>query len=179
MASDQRACPVDAYVGIGSNLNDPRSQIRRAVAELARLPESRLSAVSGLYLTTPLGPEGQPQYLNAALRLETRLAPLDLLRALQQLELAHGRVRDGVRWGPRTLDLDILLFGDQRIDLPGLRVPHPELGHRAFVLVPLSDLVPGRFQIPGQGRLQDLLDLLPLDGVVPAPAAAGMSPWNR
>ncbi len=159
--------PQIAYVGLGSNLGDPVDQIRRALAALARLPQTRLTAASNLYTTAPIGPQDQPDYINAAARLETRLAPQDLLAALLGCEAAQGRRRDGTRWGPRILDLDLLLYGDTELDLPGLRLPHPEIRHRAFVLIPLGQIAPPGLHIPGQGTLADLLVACPAAGVAP------------
>lgn len=149
------SAPVLAYVGLGSNLAGPRQQIERALAALARLVDSRLLQASSLYASAPMGPADQPDYLNAVAALETRLAPLVLLDALQAIEQRQGRVR-GRRWGPRTIDLDLLLYGDQQIDLPRLRVPHPGMMQRAFVLAPLVE-IGGNIDVPGQGRAADLL----------------------
>jgi 2-amino-4-hydroxy-6-hydroxymethyldihydropteridine diphosphokinase len=146
-----------AYIGIGSNLRDPASQVRRAFRGLALIPESRLRACSPLYLTVPVGIQQQPDYVNAAACVETALSAQALLSQLQLIERRQGRVRDGTRWGPRILDLDLLVFGDFVIDQPGLQVPHPELAKRAFVLVPLSDIAPPALEIPGQGALTRLL----------------------
>jgi 2-amino-4-hydroxy-6-hydroxymethyldihydropteridine diphosphokinase len=156
-----------AYIGIGANLGGPEGQVRRAIMELGQVPASRLLGASSLYQTRPLGPAGQPDYVNAVAALETWLAPEDLLAGLQAIEAAHGRKRNGVRWGARTLDLDLLLFGMAVLDTPGLRVPHPELARRPFVLVPLSDLAPADLLIPGAGLLGDLLAACPRDGVHP------------
>jgi 2-amino-4-hydroxy-6-hydroxymethyldihydropteridine diphosphokinase len=154
------------YIGVGSNLSDPAQQVRTALEDLSGIAESRLLACSSLYRTSPVGPQDQPDYVNAVARLETRLSARDLLAALQGIERRHGRVRDGTRWGPRTLDLDILLFGGAVVDEPGLRLPHPEIGRRAFVLIPLADLAPAELEIPGQGRLADLLARCAGDGVL-------------
>ena len=154
-----------AYVAIGANLAGPEEQARRALVELDQLPGSRILRASPLYLTKPLGARDQPDYVNAVVRLETRLSPRELLRALQAIEDAHDRAREQRRWGPRTLDLDILLYGEDRINEPDLRVPHPEMYRRAFVLVPLADIAPGDLAIPGQGRLAALLAACPRDGI--------------
>jgi 2-amino-4-hydroxy-6-hydroxymethyldihydropteridine diphosphokinase len=153
------------FVALGANLEDPERQVRSALNDLARLPETALIASSALYRTAPLGPPGQPDYINAVACLTTRLPPRALLEALQGIELAHGRQRDGTRWGPRPLDLDILLYGDERIDEPGLRIPHPEMARRVFVLVPLADVAPADFVISGAGTLGDLLAGCPRDGI--------------
>jgi len=172
MAEPCRIRPVPAYIGLGANLDDPRGQVERAAAELAALPHSRLTACSPLYRTAPVGPQDQPDYVNAAARLETRLAPLDLLAALQAIERRHGRVRDGCRWGPRTLDLDILLYGSLRLAQPGLHLPHVEMHRRAFVLVPLADIASADLLVPGHGVLGELLGSVDLAGIEPLPPAA-------
>lgn len=133
---------VRAYIGLGSNLDHPERQLRSAVEALAGIPRTRVLAVSPFYLTPPLGPANQPDYVNAVAALETTLPPLELLDALLAVEAAHGRTRDGERWGPRTLDLDLLLYGEEVIDHPRLTVPHPGLALRAFVLLPLADIAP-------------------------------------
>lgn len=150
---------VVAHIGLGSNLAGPAQQVRRALAELAALPESRLLRHSGLYRSPPLGPQDQPDYVNAVAALATRLAPLALLDALQALETGHRRVRSE-RWGPRTLDLDLLLYGNRRLDLPRLQVPHPGLPLRNFVLYPLAEIDP-QLEIPGHGPLAELLARCP------------------
>ncbi|UHD18336.1 2-amino-4-hydroxy-6-hydroxymethyldihydropteridine diphosphokinase [Thiocapsa bogorovii] len=159
--------PVAVWIGLGSNLQEPERQIESAIGELAALPETRLRAASRLYRTAPVGPLGQPDYINAAVRLETRLAPQALLAELHRIELAHGRRRDGTRWGPRILDLDILVYGDLSLDEPGLTIPHPEMARRAFVLVPLADIAPPDLAVPGVGILVELLERCARDGVKP------------
>lgn len=167
MASDRAlaSAPAVAYVGLGSNLDDPQAQVRLALAALDALPATRLVATSPLYATAPVGPQDQPDYVNAVAHLETRLTPADLLAALLGIEATQGRRRDGTRWGPRTLDLDLLLHGKTWLDLPGLHLPHPQIRHRAFVLIPLADLAPADLEISGQGVLSDLLRACPRDGV--------------
>ncbi len=160
MAAPEHRASVMAYIGLGSNLADPCAQVRHAMDELAVLANCTLCFRSSLYATAPLGPVAQPPFVNAVVSLATALTPLALLGALQGLERDHGRVRDGTRWGPRTLDLDLLVFGELQLQLPGLVVPHPELDHRAFVLVPLAEIAPARLLIPGHGHLQDLLAAL-------------------
>jgi 2-amino-4-hydroxy-6-hydroxymethyldihydropteridine diphosphokinase len=130
---------------------------------LAGLPQCRPVARSSLYATTPVGPIPQPDYINAAAALATTLAPVALLAALQQVERDHGRIRDGTRWGPRTLDLDLLVYGQRRLQQPDLQLPHPEMHRRAFVLVPLAQIAPEGLEIPGLGRLADLLAACPAD----------------
>lgn len=159
---------VSVFVGLGSNLDDPAVQVRAALDALADLPASRLSAVSSLYRSAPMQgagvPPDQPAYINAVARLETEQSAEALLDALQAIEARQGRVRSGVRWGPRTLDLDILLYGDQRIDTPRLQVPHPGLADRNFVLHPLVEIAPD-LDIPGLGPLRELLARCPQTGL--------------
>jgi 2-amino-4-hydroxy-6-hydroxymethyldihydropteridine diphosphokinase len=131
-----------AFIGLGSNLDDPERHVRTAICELDQLPASEVLAASPLYRSAPMGPQDQDDYINAVVQLRTQLAPLDLLDQLQRLENQHGRVRLGERWGPRTLDLDLLLYGDKCIDLPRLKVPHYGITERNFVVLPLFDIAP-------------------------------------
>jgi 2-amino-4-hydroxy-6-hydroxymethyldihydropteridine diphosphokinase len=132
---------TDAFIGLGSNLQEPAAQLARAVAELAALPDTTLIAQSPFYASRPVGPQDQPDFVNGAVWLSTKLAPHTLLNQLQAIEQAHGRER--VRhWGPRTLDLDLLIFGNQSLNDDRLTVPHRELHNRDFVLQPLLDLKP-------------------------------------
>jgi 2-amino-4-hydroxy-6-hydroxymethyldihydropteridine diphosphokinase len=133
---------VDAYVALGSNLGDREAHLAAAIAELRARPGVRVTAVSKLYETAPVGPPPQGPYLNAALRLSTQLAPRALLACLLAIEAARGRQRSAARWSARTLDLDLLFYGDLILDEPGLCIPHPHLHERAFVLVPLCELAP-------------------------------------
>jgi 2-amino-4-hydroxy-6-hydroxymethyldihydropteridine diphosphokinase len=154
-----------AYIGLGSNLEHPTDQVRKALLRLAELPWSRLLCYSSLYRTRPLGPADQPDYINGAALLETGLTPERLLDALQGLEREQGRVRGPERWGPRTLDLDLLLYDDQLIETPRLSVPHRGLHQRAFVLYPLAEIAPD-LEIPGRGlvgRLRDACDPLGIE----------------
>jgi 2-amino-4-hydroxy-6-hydroxymethyldihydropteridine diphosphokinase len=167
MPTALRSEAVRAYVALGSNLSDPERQVWDAIGELAWLPDTVLLASSRLYRTAPVGPPGQPDYVNAVVCLETRLSPQALLTELQAVELRHGRQRNGTRWGPRTLDLDIVVYGGEQVDEPGLKIPHRELPNRSFVLVPLADVAPGAMPIPGMGTLQALLDRCPMDGIAP------------
>ncbi|MGH8413597.1 MAG: 2-amino-4-hydroxy-6-hydroxymethyldihydropteridine diphosphokinase [Gammaproteobacteria bacterium] len=149
---------VRVYVGLGSNLDDPAAQIKRAFVELAEPPQTRVLAQSHLYKSKPLGPQDQPDYLNAVAVLETQLEPLDLLHGLRALEERHGRRRAGERhWGPRSLDLDILVYGDIRMQTPELTLPHPGVHARSFVLYPLAEVAPA-LVIPGHGPVQSLRD---------------------
>jgi len=145
----------DAFIGLGANLGDRQDTIERAIRALARLPATRLAGRSGLWASPPLQADG-PDYLNAVARLDTRLDPFELLAALQAIEQRHGRRRPYPR-APRTLDLDLLLHGDARIDTPSLTVPHPRLHERAFVLRPLHELAPETL-IPGRGPVRPWLD---------------------
>jgi len=131
-----------AYLGLGSNLGDPRAQLARAVAELRRWPGVAVTAVSSLYRTAPVGGGPQPDYLNAAAVLETELSPQAVLAMGLELEQRAGRVRRGARNEPRTLDVDILLYADAVIEETDLRVPHPRLAERAFALIPLAEIAP-------------------------------------
>ncbi|QKT04942.1 2-amino-4-hydroxy-6-hydroxymethyldihydropteridine diphosphokinase [Ectothiorhodospiraceae bacterium 2226] len=147
---------VRAYVGIGSNLGDPLAQVSRALTRLAQLPGVDAVIASPLYRSAPLGPQDQPDYVNAVAALDTELAPHALLDALQALEQEQGRVRGAQRWGPRTLDLDLLLYGDLQLVDARLTLPHPGLHERAFVLYPLRDIAPD-LDIPGHGPLGPLV----------------------
>ncbi|GLV48677.1 2-amino-4-hydroxy-6-hydroxymethyldihydropteridine diphosphokinase [Thermus sp. LT1-2-5] len=154
-----------AYVGLGSNLGDRAAYLLAASSLLSRLPKTHLRRLSPVYETAPLGPP-QPPYLNLVAEVETGLGPRELLEALLQVEKALGRERKE-RWGPRTIDLDLLLYGDQVLEEEGLQVPHPRLHERAFVLVPLLDLLPeGRHPVLGLG-FAELLAALDATGVSP------------
>jgi 2-amino-4-hydroxy-6-hydroxymethyldihydropteridine diphosphokinase len=151
--------PALAFVGLGGNLGDSAATLRAAVHRLMTVPRSRVVSASRFYRTPAWGREKQPDFVNAAVAIETALAPHALLGELLNIERDFGRERavDGSgRWGPRILDLDILLYGDREIDEPGLRVPHPYLHERAFALVPLLDLV-SDIEIPGRGSARRAL----------------------
>lgn len=137
-----------AYIGLGSNLDTPRDQIERALNALAGLPISECVAHSSLYASTPVGPQDQPDFVNAVAAVHTRLSPLALLDQLQALEQRHRRIRSR-RWGPRTLDLDLLWYRDMKVDSPRLILPHPEMLHRRFVLEPLAEIAPS-LRLDGQ-----------------------------
>lgn len=154
------------YIGLGSNLIEPIKQLQTALDALQNLPHSHLKSVSAFYSSAPLGPTDQPRYLNAVARLDTQLEPLALLDALQHIEQQQDRVRTGERWGPRTLDLDIILFGSQCIENPRLQVPHYHLHARAFVLYPLAELVAKDFRLPDGRTLQKLLANCPAEGLM-------------
>lgn len=156
------------YIGMGSNLAEPAEQLRSAVQALAQLPDTQLVGVSAFYQSDSLLP-GQPRYTNAVAALDSHLAPLDLLDALQAIETGQGRERLE-RWGPRTLDLDILLFGDRLIDEPRLKVPHYHMQARAFVLYPLAELAPADLRLADGRLLKDLLAACPFVGLERLPA---------
>lgn len=145
-----------AYVALGSNQGDPQGQVRAALDALDALHDTRLLRHSALYRTPPWGVADQPDFINAVAELDTRLAPMALMQALLDIEQRAGRTRAGRRWGPRTLDLDLLLYDDRMLDEPDLTVPHPRMAERAFVLLPLAELDP-QLHIPGQGRVDALL----------------------
>jgi 2-amino-4-hydroxy-6-hydroxymethyldihydropteridine diphosphokinase len=146
----------NVFVGIGSNLGDREAYLRRALELLAADPGIEVEQMSRIRETDPWGVLDQPRFLNAAARLTTDLEPRALLDRLLAVENALGRVRTGERYGPRTIDLDLLLYGDRVIDEPGLRVPHPRLSERRFVLEPLAELDPA-LEVPGRGSVQALL----------------------
>jgi 2-amino-4-hydroxy-6-hydroxymethyldihydropteridine diphosphokinase len=141
---------VAAYVGLGSNLGDSRAVLERALDALAALPGTRVTAASSLYATAPVGVTQQPEFLNRVAALETSLPPADLMARLLEIEAREGRVRS-TRWGPRTIDLDILLYGDLAISGASLTVPHPEMTRRGFVLAPLAEIAPDALH-PTSGR---------------------------
>lgn len=151
------------YVGLGSNLDAPAEQLHSALAALDQVQATRLVAASAFYTSDSLLP-GQPRYTNAVAALDSALPPLDLLDALQAIENDQGRVRKE-RWGPRTLDLDILLYGDQVLDLPRLQVPHYHMHARPFVLYPLAELVPADFRLADGRELAQLLADCPYVGL--------------
>ncbi len=144
------------YIGLGSNLSRPRRQVSQALTELGGIGGCRLLAASSLYLSRPMGPPDQPEYINAVAELDSTLSPLALLAELQAIERSHGRVREGERWGPRTLDLDLLLYGDLVMESEALVLPHPGIGEREFVLHPLAEIAPG-LVVPGLGPVRELL----------------------
>lgn len=153
-----------AYIGLGSNLDAPARHVQEALGALAELPASCLRRQSSLYRSRPLGAPGQPEYINAVAELATEFEPHALLDRMQSIEAAHGRIRGGPRWGPRPLDLDLLLYGDREIRDARLIVPHPEIGRRNFVLCPLLELAPD-IRIPGMGSARTLLERLGMEGL--------------
>ncbi len=159
------AAAVTAYIGLGGNLADPLEHVRSARLAIIAIPGIRELDFSGLYRSAPMGPAGQPDYVNAVMAVETTLAPHELLKALQAIESSHGRIRTGQRWGPRTLDLDILLYGGEQITDESLTVPHPGIAEREFVLYPLAAIAPADLEIPGKGSLSKLVEACPRRGL--------------
>lgn len=155
---------MDAYLGLGSNLATPLQQLQQCVAALNDLPDVQVVAVSPLYGSTAIGPGDQPDYVNGVAHIQTRLSAEDLLKSLQSVEQRQGRERGPVRWLPRTLDLDILLYGNQVMALPHLHIPHPRMQERNFVLLPLFDLAPDLI-LPDGKALRDLVKLCGSAGI--------------
>ncbi len=164
---------AEAYIGLGSNLAQPVFQLKSAVRNLGQAPDIAVQVCSGFYQTAPVGPQDQPDFVNAVLHLHTRLAPYDLLQLCQSIGLAQGRQRSAEQWGLRTLDLDLLLYrelpmasDEQWLAMDGdvLRLPHPELEKRAFVVKPLLEIAPGLALRPGR-KLADLLPMLAGQGI--------------
>lgn len=165
--------PVHACVGLGANLGHPQATLRQAAEALAALPGTRLLALSRFYRTPAWGRLDQPDFVNAAALLQTTLPPDGLLQALLRIEREAGRERgQDSRWGPRVLDLDLLLYGGRILDLPGLRVPHPHLHERAFALVPLAEIAPAE-PFPGHGTVADALARIDPGNVEPLDGPAG------
>ncbi|MGZ8165138.1 MAG: 2-amino-4-hydroxy-6-hydroxymethyldihydropteridine diphosphokinase [Methylobacter sp.] len=156
--------PVTAYIGLGSNLDNPAEQIKLARTAIASIADVKELEFSSLYHSPPMGPQDQPDYLNAVMAVETHTPPVNLLRCLQAIENEQGRIRKGDRWGARTLDLDLLMYGDQQIESPELTVPHPGLAERSFVLYPLAEIAP-HLSVPGKGNIADLIVKCPLNGL--------------
>lgn len=152
-----------AFIALGSNLQDPRTQVRQALVQLNELPGTLVIKSSSLYRTAPVGYDNQPDFINAAAEVETTLPPLELLRALLALEASFGRERPFPN-APRVLDLDLLLYDDQVMQTPELTLPHPRMHMRGFVLYPLAELAPG-LEIPGKGRVAELLQACEDQGI--------------
>lgn len=146
---------ITAYIGLGSNLDGPKIQLKKAVDEIEHIPDTQLCKISSFYRTTPVGPQDQPDYINAVVQIKTGLKSDDLLIALLDIEKKLGRKR-GKRWGARIIDLDLLLYGQEEKKGKNLVVPHPELKNRAFVLYPLYEIAP-ELEIPGLGNVEKLL----------------------
>ncbi|MCF8778752.1 2-amino-4-hydroxy-6-hydroxymethyldihydropteridine diphosphokinase [Vibrio sp. IRLE0018] len=155
---------ITVYIAIGSNLADPVVQAKSAIDALKQLPKSRFLCASQLYSSTPMGPQNQPDYINAVAAIETELTPLELLDCTQAIELDQGRVRKEERWGPRTLDLDIILYGDEVIDSERLTVPHYGMKEREFVLYPLAEIAPN-LTLPDGTELSQLLTTVDRNGL--------------
>jgi len=156
---------VTALIGLGGNLGDVRARLAAAIDALGRVPGVSVGARSRFYRTPPWGNVDQPDFVNAAVAVDTAMGPHDLLDVLLATERDFGRVRDGERWGPRTLDLDLLAYGDRTIDDERLTVPHPRIAERAFVLLPLADIAP-TLTLPGIGRVDALLGHVDATGCV-------------
>ncbi|WP_339719248.1 2-amino-4-hydroxy-6-hydroxymethyldihydropteridine diphosphokinase [uncultured Paraglaciecola sp.] len=152
------------YIGLGSNLGQSAKQIQAACHSLASLSETKLIRCSSLYQSLPMGPQDQPNYVNAVVLIETELSPENLLQQTQQIESQHGRVRKSNRWGPRTLDLDILLYGQQQLDKEQLTIPHIGMKQREFVLYPLFEIAP-ELILPCGEKLSDLVLTCPINGL--------------
>lgn len=155
-----------AYVALGSNLADPRRQVEEAFARLSRLEGTRLVLRSRLWRTKPMGPQDQPDFVNAVAGLLTQREPPALLEDLRAVEQSMGRTEPALRWGPRLIDLDLLLVGEDRCAGPGLQLPHPGLHQRNFVLYPLAEIAPALW-VPDLGRVRALLERVPGDGLEP------------
>jgi 2-amino-4-hydroxy-6-hydroxymethyldihydropteridine diphosphokinase len=153
-----------AYVAVGANLDDPLARVRESFVHLAAIRTTRLVAISRLYRTAPLGPQDQPDFINAAAGLLTQLTAVELLTELKALEHSLGRAAPVVRWGPRRIDFDLLVFGVERIDSTSLIVPHPGVPTRNFVLYPLLDIAPELF-VPGHGRVRELASRVSAHGL--------------
>ncbi|MGI5308517.1 2-amino-4-hydroxy-6-hydroxymethyldihydropteridine diphosphokinase [Rheinheimera sp. WS51] len=152
------------YIGLGANLDQPLAQLQQALVAIEAIPHTTLIAASSFYASKPMGPQDQPDYVNAVAALDSELTAETLLDNLQQIELNQGRQRKDERWGPRTLDLDILLYGQQTIDTPRLTVPHYGLTQREFVLYPLAEITP-ELILPDGTSLQQLLNQVPDNGL--------------
>jgi len=161
--------PVEAFVGLGANLENPVQQVSQAVTELDGIDRTRLLAASSLYRSDPVGYADQPHFINAVAKLQTRLSPHELLDALHVIENRHGR-RRSVRNAPRTLDLDLLIYGVLVLQEEGLTLPHPRMHERAFVLMPLAELAPDA-RVPGRGPVAQLLAQVDRSGVEKLDAA--------
>lgn len=148
---------IRVYIGIGSNLDNPVAQVLEAVEELEMIPDTILAERSTLYSARPMGPADQPDYVNAVVAMDTLLSADEIHKALIKIEDLQGRVREGEKWGPRIIDLDLLLYGNSTIDTATLTVPHPGMHERDFVIIPLEE-VAGNLKIPGRGNLYSLIN---------------------
>ncbi len=156
---------VEVYIGLGSNLENPGEKITSARKVIAKQRRIKELGFSSLYSSPPMGPQDQPDYVNAVMRIDCEFTAIELLRMLQNIEHDFGRIRKAQRWGARTLDLDLLLYADQLIDVPDLIVPHIGLADRSFVLYPLQEIASDQLFIPGKGSLEQLLAHCPLNGL--------------
>ena len=148
---------IRVYIGIGSNLDNPVAQVLEAVEELEMIPDTILAERSTLYSARPMGPADQPDYVNAVVAMDTLLSADEIHKALIKIEDLQGRVREGEKWGPRIIDLDLLLYGNSTIETATLTVPHPGMHERDFVIIPLEE-VAGNLKIPGRGNLYSLIN---------------------
>lgn len=155
---------ITAYIAVGSNLGDPVAQAKTAIDALKQLPRSEFLQASMLYSSTPMGPRNQPDYINAVVAIQTELTPLELLDCTQAIEQEQGRVRKDERWGPRTLDLDIILYGNEVMDSPRLTIPHYGMKQREFVLYPLAEIAPN-LTLPDGTELSVLLTQVDRNGL--------------
>ena len=155
---------ITAYIAVGSNLADPVNQAQQAIEALKALPDSEFIKASALYSSTPMGPQNQPDYINAVVAIHTRLTPIALLNCTQTIEQEQGRVRKDERWGPRTLDLDIILYGNEVINSERLIVPHYGMKEREFVLYPLAEIAPS-LQLPDGTEVSELLKQVDRNGL--------------
>lgn len=155
---------AESYIGIGSNLDDPCAQVKQAITALSTFEDIKLATYSSLYQSDPMGPADQNDYINAVVKIETVLSPIALLDRLQSIEKDQGRIRKSERWGPRTIDLDLLLYDNQTIDNPRLTVPHYGLEERSFVIFPLYEIEPDLI-LPNQTKLVDIVDQTQQTGI--------------
>jgi len=152
------------YLGLGSNLSDPEQQIRKAIVQIANITEIKISAMSSLYFSRPMGPQDQPDYMNAAIEIKTTLKPIALLDKLQAIENNAGRIRKENRWGARILDIDMLLYNDESIDTERLTVPHYGLQEREFVLIPLAE-IDNKLMLPNGESVSTLAEKIASNGL--------------
>jgi 2-amino-4-hydroxy-6-hydroxymethyldihydropteridine diphosphokinase len=157
--------PIRAFVGLGGNIGDVETTLTEALWAIDSLPQTSIRSQSRFYRSPPWGMTDQPDFINAVVELQTRLAPRVLLNYLLDIELRFGRERsEGEKWGPRELDLDLLMFGEEKINEPGMHLPHPHMHERAFVLLPLAEIAP-RLEIPQLGKVGDLLTAVDATGI--------------
>jgi 2-amino-4-hydroxy-6-hydroxymethyldihydropteridine diphosphokinase len=162
--SNHSAKTNTAYIGIGANLDNPRQHVTQAFDDLAQIIDTQLKVRSSLYQSTPLGPSDQPDYINAVAQLTTGLSPIELLKSLQNIENQHGRIRKNQRWGPRTLDLDLLLYNNDVLSSKELTLPHYAMHERNFVLFPLYEISPS-LVLPNGDKLESLVEVMNKQGI--------------